>query len=174
MAGSRPLSTGMLATASSGSNSPLFFIEIDWTPSFASYLCSYGALTWNGQAWVGANVAISDFGPDGKPARIILGDTDAAFRTLLLGNGLRDKRIRIWKAYREALSSADPILLFDGYADGSDWADGKLSFNLDWTSSDVTTTPRERIGPGIGVNFVAAPNTKISWAGQILVLEGRN
>lgn len=173
MAGSRPISTGTLAAAGAGSSSPIWFLEVDWSASFASYLSSYGAATWGGQTWVGAGLVVDDFGPDGKPSRVTLTDTDAAFRTLQLTNGLRDKRIRLWKGYAAALGSGDPVRMFDGYADGAEWSNGKLSFALDWASSDLTLTPRERIGPNIGVNFTATPGTKIWWNGQTLTMEGR-
>ena len=34
-------------------------------------------------------------------------------------------------------------------------------------------TPRERIGPRIGVNFVGTPDTRITWANQINTLQAR-
>lgn len=171
MAGSRPVSSATLTKAGAPQAEPLYLLEIDWSPIV--YLCSHSTQSWGGQTWTGAGFAISSFDAAGKPTRLTLADPDNAYRTMVLGARITDKRIVLWHGYLGALATADPVCLFDGYADGCEFANGRAMIDLDWQTSNRQFSPRDRIGPLIGVNFVATPGEKINWNGQVLVIEAR-
>lgn len=172
MAGSRSVTSATLAQAGAGVSAPAWFLQIDWAAS-TTRLCSYGAQTWNGQAWAGGGFTVREFGQDSKPAGVMLVDPSVAYRTLALSDGIRDRLVQLWKGYIGTLADPDPVLLFRGYADGCEIGAGSVSFNLDWQSSARQFSPRQRIGPGIGVNFTATPNTTLRWAGAIVKIEAR-
>jgi hypothetical protein len=171
MAGSRPVTGPTLAQAGAGAAKVGWLLEIDW--STPVYLSSYGDVSWSGQQWKGAGLKVGDFADSGKPNDVTISDPIAELRTIVLTDGLRDKNVMLWKVYPDAVGADDPLLLFDGFADGVEISGGKVSFGLDWASTSRMFTPRERIGPSIGVHFVAIPGTKISWYGQVLVIEKR-
>ena len=168
----RTVTGAMLTAAGSRSSRPAYLVEIVWS-SFASHLCTYGTVAWNGVTWSGSGVDVLDFNDEGIPGRIVLADPDAAFRTLLFSDGLRDRTVRVWKCDIAALAVADPVPVFAGYADGCDAGGGRVTFGLDLSTCDREFCPRERIGPSIGVNYVAPPGTRIVWGGSVLVLESR-
>lgn len=172
MPGSRPVSSPTLAAAGAGASRPSWFLQIDW-PDFSTRLCTQGEQTWNGYTWAGGGFEISGFTQDGKPSGIVLIDPVAAYRTLVLTYGIRDKFIQLWKGYLGALANNDPVLIFPGYADGYDIGSGRVSFGLDWQSSGRQFSPREWIGPPIGVNFTATPGTTVKWGDTVIKIEAR-
>lgn len=169
----RSVTAETLAQAGAGSARPLYFVEIEW-PTFSSRLCSYGTLSWGGGTWSGAGIEVGDFDETSAPSRITIADPDNVFRTLILADGIRDRPIRIWKAYADALDSADPIEIFAGVGDGGTVRHGRVVIDLGRTVSRWDQTPRERISPAFGVNFTAPPGTKVHWGGTTLVLNSRN
>jgi hypothetical protein len=168
----RPVSASTLAQASAGAAAPLYFVEILW-PTFSSRLCTFGDLSWNGGDWHGAGVEVGDFDDQGTPSRLTLADPDYIYRTLVFAEGIRDRRVMIWKAYADALDADDPIGIFDGVADSARYARGRLEVRLGRNGSAYDQTPRERIAPAFGFNWLAPPGTKVPWYGSTLVLNPR-
>lgn len=164
----RTVTDATLGKATAGVSQPAFLLQIDWI-GLTTRMCSHSTVAWNGQTWVGSGLIVS-FDQTGKPTGVTIADPDAAYRTLALGSGLSDRRVQLWKGYIGALATSDPVGLFDGFADGFDAASGRVTFALDYAMTGRQFTPRERIGPGIGVNWGAAPNTKVYWANQIITL----
>jgi hypothetical protein len=168
----RTVSSPTQAQAASGANQPCYFIKIEWA-SLISYLCTHSTRTWNGQSWSGSGVDVGQFDDFGRPRRIVLADPDNAWRTLLLGSGIRDRRITIWQGYVDALAVGDPIEIGVGYGDKGKAAGNRVTIDVGPLVSSRVFTPRERIGPSIGINFVATPGSKVRWNGQDLVMESR-
>ena len=166
----RTVSSPTQAAAGAGVSQPLYLVEIDW--STAVYLCTHSTQTWGGQTWLSADVRMS-FDSKGMPTSIDLSDPTDAYRTLLLTEGVTNKRVAVWKAYIGALAISDPVSIFDGYGDGGTARNGRMSFNVGRAQTGRQFSPRQRIGPAIGVNFVAVPKTKVVWSGQTIVLEPR-
>jgi hypothetical protein len=172
MAGSRTVTAQTLAQAGAGVSAPMYFLKINWLTA-TTRICSYGPQNWNGEVWDGGGFTVRQFGQDSKPQGISLVDNTGAYRTLVLSDGIRDRLVQLWKGYLGALAASDPILLFKGYADGCEVNNGVVSFNLDWQNSTRQFSPRQRIGPSIGVNFCATPNTTLRWGGAVIKIEAR-
>jgi len=172
MAGSRPVTAPTLAAAGARVSRPAWFLQIDWS-NFSTRLCTGGEQTWNDFVWAGGGFEISGFTQDGKPNGITLIDPSHDYRTLVLTDGIRDRFIQLWKGYVDELADDDPALIFQGYADGFDIAKGRVSFALDWQASSRAFSPREMIGPAIGVNWCAVPGTSFTWGGSTYKLEAR-
>jgi hypothetical protein len=168
----RPVSSPTVAAAALGVGQPSYLIEIAWQTQ-TSRLCTYGDLTWNGYAWSGEGVSISAFEPSGRPSAVTLVDPFAVYRTMVVATGIRDRLIKVWKCYVDALATADPVMLFKGYADRASIDGGGVTITLDWNANRRQFTPRERIGPSLGVNFVAPPGTRVRWGNQTFVIDAR-
>lgn len=168
----RALSTATAAEVAAGVNRPAYFVEIQFATQ-AVRLCTYGTLDWNGVTWTGGGIDLGDFDTDGRPQRIVLIDPTAAYRTLVLTDGIRDRKVQVWKGYVGALAPGDPVALFVGYGDQTQIANGKVTLTVDWNASARQFSPREVIGPGIGCNFLAPPGYTLTWGNQTLVMQGR-
>ncbi|MGH9888618.1 MAG: hypothetical protein ACREBE_24005, partial [bacterium] len=105
---------------------------------------------------------------------IALADPDAAFLTLVLLYGIRDHAVSLWQAFVGTLATDDPVLIFSGFGDESQFDDASVTFGTSWQSSARQEAPRERIGPSIGVNFTAVPNSTFSWSGQLIRIAPRD
>lgn len=169
---SRDVSAPTIAAAGAGVSRPAWFLEINW-PDFSTRLCSYGEQTWNDLLWAGGGFEVAGFDRDGKPTQVSLVDPGHDYRTLVLGVGLRDRLVRLWKGYIDALADDDPVLIFEGYADGFDIANNRLGFGLDWNASARQFSPRAIIGPSIGVNFTGIPNTTFTWNDTVFKMIAR-
>lgn len=168
----RSISSPTATALAAGVSRPAYLVEIVWS-TFSTRLCTYGTVTWAGSSWVGGGVNVGGFNEDGIPSELTLADPDAAYRTLIATDGARDRRVNVWKADMSALAAGDPIPIFAGYADGAVAERGRVIMGLDLRSADREFCPRERIGPAIGINYVAPPGTRIQWGNSILVLNAR-
>jgi hypothetical protein len=168
----RPVSAGLLAAAGAGVTTPAYLVEIVW-PTLSTHLCTYGTVDWNGSTWIGGGLEVGSFNDTGLPQRLVLADPDYSYRTLVLADGIRDRRINIWLADLSALGADDPVPVFAGYADQVDIAAGRVTVTLDRATSSRQFTPRERIGPAIGVNFMAPPGFVLSWGTTKITFEAR-
>lgn len=168
----RTVSSATQTEAAKGVTQPCYLVQIEWIGA-TSYLCTHSTQAWAGNTWLGGGLSVDQFDDVGRPRRITLVDPDAAFRTLILVSGSRDRRITIWKAYVGALAAADPVSLGVCYGDGAEVSAGRVTINLGPIVSSRVFSPRERIGPSIGVNFVAAPGAIVRWNGQQIVMAPR-
>ena len=168
----RSVSSALLTAVGAGATQPVYFVEIQW-PTFSSYLCSHSTQTWNGTLWVGGGYDLVSFDESGRPQQLLLADPDFAYRTLVLANGIRDRRINVWMSDVAALDVGDPVKLFGGFADRAEMGGGRMNISLERNTSSRQFTPRERIGPGIGVNFIAPPGLKVFWSSTWITLEAR-
>lgn len=168
----RIISSPTQAQAEAGANQPAWLVKIEWA-TMTSYLCSHSTQTWNGQTWAGAGIELDAWDQRGAPGRLILADPDYAWRTLVLGSGIRDRQISIWQCFVDALATDDPVEVFVGYGDAADIAGWRVAIAIGGNISGRTFSPRERIGPAIGVNFMASPNDVIRWNGQEIRFEAQ-
>lgn len=159
------ISTPTSNQAAAGVFQPCHLVQIEWV-GLTSRLCSHSTQSWNGQTWDGAGLELDGWDARGAPSRLILADPDYAWRTLVLGSNVRDRRITVWKAFIGALAVDDPVELFAGFGDTADIADFQVAIRLGGNVSGRMFSPRERIGPAIGVNFTATPNETFKWNGQ--------
>jgi hypothetical protein len=168
----RPVTAELLTVAAAGVTQPAYLVEIQW-PTFSTRLCTFGTVEWNGSTWQGGGVEIGSMDSAGTPSQLTLADPDFAYRTLVLADGIRDRRVNIWLADMGALEAGDPVPLFAGFADRADIGSGRVTVTLDRLTSRRQFTPRERIGPAIGVNFVAPPGLVVTWGRTKITLESR-
>lgn len=151
---------------------PGYLVEIQF-PSGTVRQSSRGLTPWNSLVWVASTVKVSGLEGSGQRGRLEWADADNAMRTIILADGINDRRVRIWKFYAGALAVGDPVLVFDGVGDGANIRPGRVSVGLVRTGSRTLMTPRYRIGPGTGFNHLAPEGTVIQWAGRTLRLERR-
>lgn len=166
------VSAATLAIVANNATQPVYFVEIVWA-TFSSKFCTFGTLDWNGSTWLGSGLVVANFDDSGRPTQITISDFDFAIRTLVLTQGIRDRRINLWHGYATTLGALDPVQLPVSYGDACDIAGGKVVINLGGKAGGREFTPRELIGPRIGVNFTAPPGTKIPWGSSFIVLTPR-
>ena len=153
-----------------GDTEPGYFVEIQF-PSGIVRFTSRDTDTWNGGVWIAAAIKVSGIEGGGQRGSIEYFDADAAMRTLILADGINDVRVRIWKYYAGALATADPAMIFDGVGDGASIKASRVAIGLTRSGSRTVMSPRHRIGPGTGFNFLPPEGTVIQWAGRTLRLE---
>lgn len=168
----RRITSATLDQASAGVSQPLYFLQIDWSDASVSRLCTHSARAWNGQSWTAAPIAIT-FDRLNRPTAITLTDFDATYRATILASGLSDCRVRLWQGYVDALAAADPMQICDGYADGCEVGGGKVTFGVEYVVTPRQFSPRERIGPRIGVNFLGTIGETVRWGGTVITLDPR-
>lgn len=165
----RTVSTPTTAALAGPSTRPIVFIEISWGAA-SSKLCSFGTRDWNGSTWQGAGIAITGYDDYGAPTGFSIVDEGFEFRTLMLANGVRDRDVSVWQGDESALDDDDPAQIFAGVADSGSVANGKFTVALARAASDRNYTPRERIGPAIGVNFTGTPGEVVKWGKNRITL----
>lgn len=139
--------------------------ELGWLAeiSFESVtfrVSSYGNLTWNGQAYAGAALQVSGIDGDVNGAQLRFFDQDASIRTLCLtGKGVRNRAVRIWKFYVNALGTSDPMCIFVGVGDELTIGGGYVTVSCTREGGNVLFAPRRRLGPGTGANFLMPPGS---------------
>ncbi len=167
----RTLTDATRAASERDSTSPLYIVQIDWGDGGVTRVSTFGTFAWNGSTWFGAGLKVDGFDDQGIPSRYTIADPDGAFRTLFLANGIRDRASSCWAAFRDALAGSDPMPVFVGYCDGGAYQNGTLSITLARSKSVRGTTPRQRIGPGIGVNYTGTPGEVVKWGTDRFTLE---
>lgn len=149
---------------------PGLFVELQFA-SGTVRLCSFGATDWNGHSWIGANFQIDGLDGDGKTARVSLWDPNAAFRTLAVSGGIRNRPIKMWQAQFPALGAGDPNMIFSGAGDGVRWAQGRTDIDCARRGSAVLMAPRMRISPATGFHFLAPPGSTFQWGNVVVTLQ---
>lgn len=171
---SRSVSAPMAAALAKKHRGVAHFIEIEWG-TFSSKFCTYGTLAWNGSTWNGEGVELGAFDADGRPLLLLIADPAAAWRTVFLVHGVRDRRINCWEVDISALGVDDPVLLPVSYGDAFSWdgESGRLSLHLGAGTSRAQFTPRERLGPAVGINHIAPANLTMQWGDRIVTFKTR-
>src|SRR5690606_8716231 len=95
-------------------------------------------------------------------------------RTLCLtGSGARNRPMKIWKVYLDAMEPEDPILLFVGHGDQTDIVRGVVTITAARASVGVLLARRKPLWPATGCHPLDAPGAKIVIGNRILSLEPR-
>lgn len=169
----RTLSSPMNAAVVGPITQPGYLVELQFSEQTVR-LSTFGALTWNGVPWVGASMMCDSFDEAWLRARVTIFDPVAAYRTIALtGGGIRNRSVRIWKAYATALAIGDPVEIFTGVGDAIEWARGTTSITCARFGQSVIYAPLKRIGSATGFNFLAPPGTVINWGGTQITLGSR-
>lgn len=169
----RALTDATLAAAAVAVTQPLYLIEIGFTPALR--LSTRGDVTWNALAWSGGEaIAVSSLDADGsgrQSGTIQIGNLDDYVGTLVLAQGVADRPVKIWKADGAALDVDDPVLVFDGVAQGADVDASRVSLSLAGSGARSAYAPRRVIGPAAGFNFLLPAGTKIRIGADTYTLE---
>ena len=169
----RALSSATASATTASTTSPGYFVEIVF-PSGTVRVTTRDTVTWNGFVWVRSVLKVSRIEGTGQSGTLDFFDADRSLRTLVTQDGVNDRRVRVWKFYKGALATGDPALIFDGVGDGSRIAQGRVAINVARTGSRTLMSPRLRIGPFIGLNFLAPEGTIVNWAGRVIRLNSSN
>ena len=150
---------------------PGYLVQIDF--SSIVRVSTSGDRNWNSFLWAGADlkVAITNDGKGLQSARLDFFDSVQAIASVVLTEGVSDKRVRIWRFYGDALAAGDPELVFDGYGDDYDAAYIRSTITATTSGSRVLLAPRTYITKAQGFNFLPAAGTRVQWNGETLVLE---
>jgi hypothetical protein len=162
----RTLSTATGTATTATITTPAFLVEIVW--STIVRLSSRGDQTWGGLAWTGGRLGKCD-ARDGGSVELI--NTDLAYSALVLNEGAADVGVRAWAFYGDNPGATDPVLIFDGVADGADIGADRVRLALAADNARTLYSPRRFIGPGIGANHLRPAGTRIAWGGEVYTLE---
>jgi hypothetical protein len=169
----RTLTTATATATESTVTTPAYLVEISF--SAVIRLSTRGDQSWGGYTWTGGRLGkVSGLSWDGKGAQtgsIDIINTDLAYSSLVLNDGVADRPVKIWKFYGDNPGALDPVAVFDGVADEADIGPDAVRITLVGQNNKTLYAPRRFIGPGIGFNQLRPAGTKITWGGQTYILE---
>jgi hypothetical protein len=152
---------------------PGWLVEIGFNTPLR--LSSRDDQTWNSQTWIGGRIKrLSGLSSDGSGIQrgtLELINTDLVYSALVLGEGIADKTVKIWKFYGDNPAAGDPVAVFDGAADDADIGPDAVRITLTGENVRTLYSPRRFIGAGTGFNHLRPVGTKINWGGQVYILE---
>lgn len=164
----RTLSVATQADTESTVTTPAYLVWIDFSATLR--LSSRGDQSWDGQTWTGGRLGgIGGLSWDGKGQQsgtLELINTDLALSALVLGEGVADRAVRIWKFYGDNPALDDPVAVFYGVMDDADIGADVVRLTLDGQNVRTLSSPRRFIGAGTGFNHLTPAGKKITWGGQ--------
>jgi hypothetical protein len=169
----RTLTAPTEAAAALTVTTPAYLVELGYAAPLR--LSSRQDQSWNGQTWTGGRLGrISGLAADGSGSQrgtLEIINTDLAYSALILNEGAADIACRIWMFYGNNPAASDPVEVFNGVLDEADIAPDRVRLTLASENSRTLFSPRRFIGPGTGFNHLRPAGTRISWGGQVYVLE---
>ena len=142
----RTLSSKTATAIAQPVTAPRYLVELGFSSTLR--YSSRETLTWNSLSWVSAGILVDSIAPDS--ASITLGNSDNSISAIVLGEGVRDKSIKIW-----ALDGASPyavddaVLLFDGVMSSVLSVAQRVSIACSARQFASTNSPRHRIAPPV-------------------------
>lgn len=165
------LSVPMQSAVQASVTRPGYLIKIHFSPVL--HVSSIGHVSWNGDAYNGSrSVVVSQLSAD-RGGTIKLGNVDNAVGSLILNNGIADRRIQIWAADAAHLEADDPVLVYDGVGDSAEIAIDTVTISLAPQRSMVTWSPRRFIGPDSGFTKLIPAGVKLVIGNTTIELERR-
>ena len=162
----RTLSEATEASTEALTTKPGWLVELFWATPLR--LSSRGNISWRDRSWVPDTlVAVST----GEGGYIELANSNLAYSALVMNEGVADVGCQIWKFYGDAPGADDPVLIFDGVLDRAEINHKAVKITLAQESSRTKMAPRHRIDASGGFNHLRPAGTRISWGGQVYVLE---
>jgi hypothetical protein len=168
----RTLSSATETAVTSAITSPVFLIELGWSPTL--YLSSRGDVTWDGTDYTGGNVEVKKLSQSGNgnvTGELEFLNLNNTYSSLILNQGARDISVDIWVADASALSASDPVKVFSGTMDGAKIGDRCL-VSITSESEWLAVSPRIFCSPPV-FNFMPSDGTRIYWAGSYYTLDRR-
>ncbi|MBK6742530.1 MAG: hypothetical protein IPG66_05935 [Hydrogenophilales bacterium] len=175
---SRDLSTAFIAAGQARVADPAYLIEIVWSATLTSRFSSRGDQSWNGVTWQSGRVA--KFQPlpwdgAGGRGRLDLLNADYLIGAIVGNQVCSDVPVRAWIFYGDDPAVGDVLRLPDAAIDSVPDIGAIVRLDLAADNMGMLYSPRQWIGPGVGVNHVDPPGTVIHWGEQRMVIgsEGR-
>jgi len=168
---SRTLSATTTTEVATTITQPHTLIKIGYTSPL--YYCSSGDLNWDGIAWTGQDITVTNLDPDKGTGSLVIGDVSGVFGAMFLQYGIADIVIDIWRLYGETpWAAGDEEYLFSGVGGGATWAPKKsVRISLAPAANRVMFTPRLVIEKSLGFNHLPLEGQLITWEGETYVLE---
>lgn len=169
----RTLSTPTTALVTAQDTAPAYLVLVDFDSGPVRW-CTRETVTWAGQTWLGASLTVEPPTDTTNTGRLVFTDPDALVHALIFAGAFKSRAVDIWKFWGAALATDDPVHMGRCVTAGADSAQGKRTINLVRHRATLLQSPRQIIGPSIGVNYLAAPGEQIAWGAAILTLEVPN
>lgn len=167
----RTLTPAQTTAVSQTVTTPAYLVEIEF--SVVLRLSTRGDQSWDGETWVGGRLGkISGLGWSGSgvgAGSLDIINTDLAFSALVLNEGVADRKCKVWMFYGDNPVDAQPV--FDGVIDGADITPNHVKLTLVGENVKTMSSPRRYIGQGTGFNHLRPAGTRMTWGGQVYVLE---
>lgn len=154
---------------------PGYLVEILWNT--AVRFSSRGAITVMGNAWADYGFQVSGFDVDSttgtQQGKIVFDNADLTFSALVLGLGISDVPINVWKFYTDAPDDADPVQIFAGVGGASsiDTAAGTVDVALRQGADRVQYAPCDYITAEEGFSILPPPGRILVFGGTTFQLE---
>lgn len=171
---SRSLTAAVQTELANAATTPAYFVEILFSTPLR--LSSRETLTWSGNSWLAWDVRVAGLNADAASStvdgRLTLGDADNTLAALVLGEGIADRVINVWKFYGSVPAAADPVQVFAGVGDEADINpdDGQVTIGLVQRGGTTLYSPRRYITRAEGFNFLPATGSLLSWNGETIRL----
>jgi hypothetical protein len=150
---------------------PTYLIELGFDPRL--YFTNGKSETWNGHNWTEGPISISGLSTDATGAlsmTVTMLNHDLTFGALVLGQGARDRSVRVWIAPTDP-AVEPPVMLADGMMDGGTVGE-KVSINVIGRSTYFGSSPRLICAPPL-FNHLPADGTVLTWGSVTYKLEAR-
>ena len=155
--------------------SPGYVVEIAFATPLR--LSSRGTLVWSGNTWTTWDMRVQGLATEAQGSAsggsLVLGNADYTISALVLGEGVANRAVSVWKFYGDTTPAAgDPVKIFAGVADDAaiDPNNGTVTLKLVQTNAQALFAPRFYITPEMGFSFLPAPGSVIDWDGERYVL----
>jgi hypothetical protein len=125
-------------------------------------------ITWGGYDWTPAPLEVRGLQKglgDARNGSLVWTDLDITWWTLALNDELSGAQVDVWRG--DADVGDDAAYTFSGLTGGPAHEDGITTVDLINEVTDTGTSPRQRIGPAIGVQYMQP-------AGSVFTIGGVN
>lgn len=163
--------TATLTTATAQTvTQPGYLVELAFAVPLR--LSTRGDQAWNGLPWTGGRLGKVRATDGGGTVEII--NTDLAAGALALNEGVADMPIRVWAFHTDNPDLADVVPVFDGVGDGVEIGDNIIRIKLAADGRRTSYSPRRFVNAAAGFNHLLPAGSRISWGGEVFVLERNN
>jgi hypothetical protein len=167
----KAISTARATASARAITVPGHLVEIDFATPV--YLSSLDQVNFNGHTFVAADVRVSGLSQDARGragGNVTLGNGDLTWSALILGEGVADRRIKVWSFDWTALGAADIVPAFDGVGDSADVGQPCV-IRLTSQGSTVAFSPRRYIGLATGFRHLSPCGRVIQIGSVTMMLE---
>ena len=158
--------------------SPGYLIEILFGTPLR--LSTRGTLSWNSLTWTTWDARVQGLGIEAGRSSgtgsLVLGNADYSISALVLGEGVANRAVHVWKFYGESPALADPVHVFSGIADDAqiDPTRGIVTIDLVQANARALFAPRFYVTPEMGFSHLPPVGTVINWNDERYVLEAES